>query len=115
MWFFREMFRLVWMIAVATAIAAAVAVVWALLSSGDFAHTMRISFLGFGCLLFLLATGGNRSTASGRRVNWAIMSGVTGNTIFGEWFTPREDEPTLTASAVFIGSGVVLIVLGLLV
>ena len=91
MWLFREVFRLIWMIAVATAIATAIGVLLALFSSRDLSHALRVSFLLVGCLLLLFAGAGNRSTASARRVNWG------------------------PATAVFVGSAAALIALGLLV
>lgn len=112
MWFFREVFRLVWMIVVVTAIAAAVASLVALLSSGDLVHELRLFFLVFGCLLLLFAGAGNRSTASARRVNWGIVTPGRGGIIF-RGVAPRPGDPTLTLSAVFVGSGLALIVLGI--
>lgn len=125
MWFVREIFRLVWMIAVALAVAAAVAGVWALLgpsgatgrspAHAGFVHNFPITCFMFGALLLLLAGAGNRSTASARRTEWGTTAG--GRTVFGVLsppVTPRPGDPTLTASAVFVCSGLVLIVLGFL-
>jgi hypothetical protein len=114
MWFFRELFRLVWMIVVATAIAAALASLVALLSSGDLVHDLRLFFLVFGCLLLLFAGAGNRSTASARRVNWGLITPGRGGVLF-RGVAPRPGEPTLTASAVFVGSALALIALGLVI
>lgn len=114
MWFFRETFRLVWMIVVATAIAAGIASLWALLSSGDLVHDLRISFFIFGAVTLLLAGAGNRSTMSARRVNWGIITPGRGGAI-SRAVRARPGDPTLTASAVFVGSAIVLFVLGAVV
>jgi hypothetical protein len=115
MWFVRELARLLFRIVVATALAAAVAGFWALISSGDLVHDLRICFFLFGALLLLLAGAGNRSTASARRVNWGIIGG--GRTM--GWLSPpvrpRPGQPTLTASAIFVGSALALFVLGAVV
>jgi hypothetical protein len=116
MWFFREIFRLIWMIAVATAIAAAIGGLLALAKGGAFTHSLRIAFLLIGCLLLILSTAGNRGTASARRTNWGIMTGFS--TGLGRLSPPvrsRPGEPTLTATAVFFGSAIVLIALGVIV
>jgi hypothetical protein len=116
MWLFRELFRLVWMIAVTVAIAAAVGALIALVSSGSLVHDLRIDFLAFGALLVLLAGAGNRSTASARRANWGIMVGMRSKIgVLSPPVRSRPGDPTLTGSAVFVGSGLALIVLGLLV
>lgn len=123
MWIFRELLRLLWMIAVATAVAAAVAGLWALLSGGDLVQHLRVGFLLVGCVLLLFAGAGNRRTASRRRstgelpwigrVLWIPMWGFAG----GRWpdNSPRPDVPTLTATAVFFCSALVLIALGAVV
>jgi hypothetical protein len=115
MWVVRELLRLIFHIAVAVAIAIVVAGLWALVSSGSFVHALRIAFFLVGALLLLLSGTGNRGTMSNRRVmRWSIMSGFFGSDSFPMKPT-RPDQRTLTASAVFVGSGAVLIVLGALV
>jgi hypothetical protein len=130
MWFFREIFRLIWTIAVAVAFAAALAGIWALLGPSDgeqivggvgggtpahagFVHDFRVTCFIFGALLILLSAGGNRSTASARRVNWGVISAFSRG--FGRLSPPvkhRPGDPTVTATAVFIGGAIVLIALG---
>jgi hypothetical protein len=129
MWFFREIFRLIWTIALATVVAAAVAGVWTLLgpSSGTqiapvggaapthagFAHNFAITCLIFGALLVLLSGAGNAGTASARRADWGIMSGFSkGLGLLSPPVKHRPGDPTVTATAVFIGGGIVLLVLG---
>jgi hypothetical protein len=113
MWVFRELARLLFQIAFAASIAMIIAGLWALVS-GDFFDNLRIMFLLFGGLLILLAGGGNRATTTSRRLSWGIVSGIRGYGLLSPAFTPRPGQPTLTASAVFVGSGAVLLFLGML-
>jgi|SRR5579862_1346973 len=118
MWFFRETFRLIWMIALTTAIAAALALLWTLVGTGTIAgaplhHSLRNGFLLFGAFLFLLAAFGNPGSASARRTNWGMISGFSRG--LGRLSPPvkhRPGDPTLTPTAVFAGSAIVLLVLG---
>jgi len=132
MWFFREMFRLFWMVAIATALAAAVAGIWALIgpspgvqivggvgggtpAHAGFLHDFRITCFIFGALLLLLSAGGNRSTASNRRTNWGIALGFSRGFGWNPLSPPvksRPGDPTVTATAVFFASAIVLFVLG---
>jgi len=114
MWIVRETFRLLRMVVAATAVAAAVAGLWALLSTGDLVHDLRISFFLIGAITLLLAGAGNQSTAAARRVNWGLITPGRGGILF-RGVRPRPGEPTLTASAVFVGSAAVLFVLGAIV
>jgi len=119
MWIFRELVRLLFQIAIGAAIAATVAGVVVLIRGGGFAHELRLTFFLFGALLLLLAGTGNRTTASRRRAtgrlpmmtgfwmpSWGLVARLNPDS------SPRTDVPTLTASAVFVGSGAVLIALG---
>ena len=114
MWVVRELARLILRIVFAAAIAIVLAGVWALLSGGDFAHALRITLLAFGCLLILLAGAGNKRTMSSRVINWGVLTPGRGGVIF-RGVQPRPGEPTMSAGAVFLGSGAVLVFLGLLV
>lgn len=111
MWVFRELFRLVSRIVVAVAIAVVIAEVRAILSGGDTWWTFRIVCMLLGVLFLLLAGSGTGSAAS-RRVNWGLITPGAGAVIF-RGFQPRPEDPTLTPSAVFVGSGVALLALGL--
>src|SRR3954453_521998 len=114
MWVVRELSRLLFRIAVAAAIAILLAGLWTLTSSGGFAHDLRVMFFLFGAFLILLAGAGRRASATNRRINWLPITPGRGNVI-ARWGTPRPEDPQLTASAVFVGSGAVLFVLGFLV
>ena len=112
MWVVREALRLVGRIIVAVAIAAVIAEVRAIVSGGDTFHTFRIVLMLLGVVLLLLAGTGTGSAAS-HRVNWGVITPGRGRVIF-RGFRPRPEDPALTPSAVFIGSGVTLLALGLL-
>ncbi len=115
MWVVRELFRLVWAIVVAGTIAAVIAVGIALAKGGDFPREARLTFLCVGCFLLLLAGAGNASTTSSRRATGTLRGFSSPNWLPASW--TRADTtpvgPTLTQSAVFAGSAIVLIVLGL--
>ena len=115
MWVARELSRLLFTIVVATTIAAAIAGFWALIQGGDLVHALRISFFLFGALLLLLAGAGNRSTASGRRMRYGLFTGLRGYSVLSPVVRARPDQPTLTASAVFVGSALALLALGAVV
>jgi hypothetical protein len=112
-WIVRELSRLLVRIAVAVAIAALVAGVRALISGGDVLHTWKIMDLLLGCFMLLLAAGGGRTTAAARRVNWGIVTPGRGGKLSPPVFAHAEG-PQLTASAVFVGSALVLLALGVL-
>ena len=133
MWFFREIFRLIWMVGIAVALAAAVAGVWWLLgpspgyqiggsvggrtpAHAGFVHNFGVTCLIFGVLLLLLSGAGNRATASNRRANWGIALGFSRGFGWGAISPPvkhRPGDPTVTATAVFLGSAIALLALGL--
>jgi hypothetical protein len=122
MWVVRELLRLIVRIVFAAAIAIVFAGVWAVASGGDFTRAMWVTLLLTGCLLILLAGTGSKTTMTSRVINWGVITPGRGGTIFrgvgGAVYRnvqPRPGDPTLTASAVFIGSGAVLIILGVIV
>ena len=133
MWFLREMFRLIWAVGLAVAFAAALAGIWALLgpapsyqisgsvggatpSHAGFLHDFRVTCFIFGALLLLLSAAGNRSTASARRADWGILTPVSkGLGLLSPPVKHRQGDPTVTATAVFAGSAIALLVLGVIV
>jgi hypothetical protein len=110
MWVVRELLRLLWSIVVAATIAAVLAIVIALAHGGDFTHELKISFLCVGCLMLLLSMGGNRNSAGNRRMNAGIDHSAT-FVMRIPGVPPETEGPTLTASAVFVGTAVALFVL----
>jgi hypothetical protein len=114
MWVVRELLRLLIRIVCATAIAIIVAGVWAFVAGGDFSRAMRVMLLLLGCILILIAGAGNRTSAASRSaMDWRVFAGIRGR--LSPAVAARPGQPTLTASAVFIGSGAVLILLGVIV
>ena len=107
MWFLRELSRLLFRIAVAVAIACVIAGARALVSGGGFLHAWKITDLLLGCFLLLLAAG-SRSSGAARRLNWTVITPRLPQPI------ARAEGPQLTAAAVFAGSGLVVIALGVL-
>ncbi|HET7128534.1 MAG TPA: hypothetical protein VFJ93_05610 [Gaiellaceae bacterium] len=109
MWVLRELLRFVVRIAIALLIAIVIAEARALISGGDTLWTFRIVLMLLGCLYLLLAAGPGASL-DGRRMNdtsWWITSSMG-------WATLQHAPgPKMTATAVFIGSGIVLLALGL--
>ncbi len=113
MWVVRELLRLISRIAVAVLIAVVVAELRAIAGGGDASHTFRIMLLLLGCLMLLLATAGTKMNQ--HKAHWMANShGV---------FVPRSfglgealagaGGPTLSPAAVFVGSGIALLGLGL--
>ena len=99
-------------VAFAVLIAIVIAEARALVSGGDTFHTFRIVLMLLGVLLLLLGGTGTGS-AAGRRVNWGTITPGLGGVIF-RGFTPKPEDPRLTAGAVFIASGIVTLGLGAL-
>ncbi len=112
MWVVRELSRLLVRVGVAVAVASAIAGVKAAVSGGPLLHTWRITLFALAAVMLLLAGAGRG--ASHRRVNLGIDHGPT--SIFRiPGLEPKPDEPSLTASAVFVGSALVLFALAILV
>ena len=112
MWIVRELLRFVFRIAVALLIAIVIAEARALISGGDTFRTFRIVCILMGCLYLLLAAGPAQSLG-GRRMNdvsWRITQSLGYGT-----FEMPQDGPKMTATAVFVGSGVLLLVLGVVI
>ena len=110
MWVVRELLRLLFRIAVAVAIAAVIAGVKAAVSGGGAHHTWKVTLLALGCVMLLLGMTGNRESASNRRVNQGVdhaasfvmrIPGIPATT----------EGPTLTTSAVFVGTAFALFAL----
>jgi hypothetical protein len=110
MWVVRALVQLLSRIAVAVLIAIVIAEIRALLGGGDAMHTFRVMLMLLGGVFLLLGATGRGSAAS-QRVGWGEVTDGRGGAIF-KGFRSRPDEPQLSAGAVFIGSGIVLLVLG---
>jgi hypothetical protein len=111
MWLLRELLRLLEKIFIAVLIAVVLAEVRTLISGGDRLHTFQISLVIMGALLLMMGAAGTDSTYD-RHLSavghyWAQRSGV------GD--AEAQVGPVLTAGAVFVISGAVVIAVGLLV
>jgi hypothetical protein len=107
-WAVRELLRFASRIAVAALIAIVIAEARALVSGGDTLWTFRIICMLLGVLFLLLAAGPGTSMG-GRRLSsgsWWITESR------GFAALQAAPGPRLTATAVFIGSGIVLLALG---
>jgi hypothetical protein len=114
MWIVRELLRLLVRIVGAVAIAVVVAGVKVAVAGGDLTHTFKVTLFALAGLMLLLATAGAKGSAGNRRLNQGVdhassfvmrIPGVPATT----------EGPTLTASAVFVGSALVLLVLAIAV
>ena len=110
MWIVYQLFRLASRIAIAVLIAIVIAEIRAVVSGGDTFWTFRVVMMLLGALYLLLAGTGTGSAAS-ERVNWGSITPGAGGVIF-RGIRPKPEDPTLTPSAVFIGSGLALLALG---
>ena len=111
MWALRELARLIEKIALAVLIAIVIAELRTLVSGGDRMHTFQISLIVVGAVLMMMAAVGP-GTNYERRVGvmgryWGSRAGVHES---GE-----SAGPVLTANAVLVLSGAVVILLGLFV
>ena len=108
MWVVRESLRLVGRIAFAVLVAIVIAEIRAIVSGGDTFRTFRMVLMLLGAAMLLLAAAPNTSLG-GRRVDhqgWWLTESLG----FGK--LQHVQGPKLTATAVFIFSGVVCLVLG---
>jgi hypothetical protein len=111
MWLLREVLRLLEKIFLAVVIAVVFAEVRTLISGGNRLHTFQISLVIVGALLLMMGAAGPDS-AYDRNLSavghyWAQRSGVDD--------TEAQVGPVLTAGAVLVISGAVVIALGLLI
>jgi hypothetical protein len=112
-WILRELVRLLARIAVAVLIAIVIAEIRAVLTGGDTTRTFQLIMLLLGAVYLLLAGTGTGSTAS-RVVNWGEITPGRGGSIF-RGFRPKPEDRQLTPGAVFIGSGIACLAIGLFV
>jgi hypothetical protein len=107
-WVVRELLRFASRIAVAVLIAVVIAETRALVSGGDTVRTFRIVLMVLGVLYLLLAAG-PAASRDGRRMNglgwWSTESR-------GFAALQAAPGPRLTATAVFVASGLLLLVAG---
>jgi hypothetical protein len=111
MWLLRELLRLLEKIFIAVLIAVVLAEVRTLISGGDRLHTFQITLVIMGAFLLMLGAVGTDSAydkhLSAVGHYWAQRSGVDDS--------EAQVGPVLTAGAVFVISGIVVIAAGLLI
>lgn len=109
MWIARAVAQLVVTVAIAFMVVAVVAGLLALVRSGEFLDSLRLTALFIGVLLLLMgASGGAFSRAADAEARGAAVGRLPGMS----WAQSRPEEPTVSRSAVFAISGLALIVLG---
>ena len=114
MWAVRELLRLLVRIVVAVAIAVAVAGVKVAVAGGDLTHTFKVTLFALAAFMLLLATAGAKGTAGNRRLNQRVD--VASSFVMRiPGVPPPSEGPTLTASAVFVGSALVLLAVAIVV
>ena len=104
MWIVRELLRLAGRIAMAVLIAIVIAEFRALVTGGNTLWTFRIVCMLLGVLYLLLAAGPGVTLGGRKATHMASFIGL------GRF--EHIPGPKLTATAVFIASGVVLLALG---
>lgn len=112
-WIARALAQLVLTVAIVFVVAAVAAGLLALVRSGEFLGSLRITALSIGALLLLMGgTGGAFSRAADTEAQQAALGRLPG---VPSWTASRPEEPTLSSGAVFAVSGLALIVVGLVV
>ena len=114
MWILRELIRLIEKIAIAFAIALVVAVLWAAISKHSFVHDLRITCLLVGAFTIVMGAMG-RGTPFERRLDYGITERAWGTIPGVSSLKFNPEDPTLTAGAVFIGSGLALLAFAIFV
>ncbi|HEY2326472.1 MAG TPA: hypothetical protein VGH52_03210 [Gaiellaceae bacterium] len=111
MWVFRELTRLLMQIAVVVLVAIVIAEAKAVIGGGDAFHTFKITSIALGAFLLLLGAMGNGGPAA-RRVNYGIVTPGRGGRM-SRAVAPRPGDPTLSATAVLIAGGLIMVALGI--
>jgi hypothetical protein len=112
-WIARALAQLILTATVAFAIAVVVAGLLALARGGEFLASLRITALCIGALLLLMgASGGTLARAADADARQGALGHLPG---VPSWAESRPDETTLSSSAVFVISGLALLLLGLVV
>ena len=114
MWVFRELLRLVERIAIAFVAAFALAGLWAALSKHGFWLDFRNTCWLVGAFLIAMA-GVGRGSNMERYMDSSITQAAWGRVPGVDPLKLNPEDPTLTPGAVFVGSALVLFVVGALV
>lgn len=114
MWIVRELIRLVEKIAIGFVVALVIAVLWAAISKHSFRADFRNTCLLVGALTVLMGAIG-RNTPFERRMDYGITEQAWGRIPGVSTLKFNPEDPTLTAGAVFIGTGTALLAVALFV
>ena len=114
MWIVRELIRLVEKIAIGFVVALVIAVLWAVVSKHSFRSDFRNTCLLVGALTVLMGAIG-RNTPFERRMDYGITEQAWGRIPGVSTLKFNPEDPTLTAGAVFIGTGAALLAVALFV
>jgi len=115
MWLVRELLRLIEKIALGVGVALVLALIQTpFRAHGHFWHGFQISCLIVGALFLMMAGVGNDSTFA-RRMDSGVTMQALGRIPGVSTLERTGDDPTLTPGAVFVGTGVAVLVIGFLV
>jgi hypothetical protein len=115
MWVLREFVRLLEKIALAVVIALVLALIQVpFRDNGGFVAGFQLSCIIVGAFLLLMAGVGSDSNFA-RRMDYGITESALGRVPGVSTLQRTGEEPHLSAGAVFVGSGIVLLVIGFLV
>jgi hypothetical protein len=111
-WILRELIRLVEKIAIGFGVALVIALCWAAISKHAFRTDFRNTCLLVGALTVLMGAMGRNSPFE-RRMDYGITEQAWGRIPGVSSLKFNPEDPTLTAGAVFIGSGAALLAVAL--
>lgn len=114
MWIVRELIRLVEKIAIGFVIALLIALAWAAVSKHSFTTDFRNTCLLVGVLTVLMGAIG-RNTPFERRMDYGITEQAWGRIPGVSTLKFNPEDPTLTAGAVFVGTGAALVAFAIFV
>ena len=115
MWVLRELVRLLEKIAVAVVIALLLALIQVpFRDNGGFVAGFQLSCIIVGAFLLLMAGVGSDSNFA-RRMDYGVTEAALGRVPGVSTLQRTGEEPHLSAGAVCVGSGIVLLVIGFLV
>lgn len=114
MWIVRELIRLVEKIAIGFAVALVIALLWAAVSKHAFLTDFRNTCLLVGALTVLMGAMG-RNTPFERRMDYGITEQAWGRIPGVSSLKFNPEDPSLTAGAVFVGTGAAMLAVALFV
>jgi len=114
MWIIRELLRLIEKIAIGFALALLIAVLWAAVSQHGFLHDLRLTCLVIGAFAIVMGAMG-RGTPFERRLDYGISEQAWGRVPGVSSLKFNPEDPTLTAGAVLVGTGIALLTFALFV